>query len=617
MRLSRVAVKNYRSMLDFEVHLADYTVLIGPNGAGKSSLLYALDWFFNGTLPSPSDAHVVSNGSTAGDGSDSSGLDTPEPQVIEVEVEFSDLSAGDRAALGRYGSSTIATFRRIFDTGSGQDKLIGRARQGPGFAAIRSAGPVQEKKELYEALQSDVSGLASARTKDAIDKALDDWEAANPGGLVEAEEECSTHLFGFAGEAKIGKLMRFVLVPASVDMSQQIASPTKGNMLADLLGGAFRTAAKPVVDKWKADHKSDLDALDKGVATELRGAVAATERAVNEVLGAYLPKASIVFRAESQPWEPKLEPQISTTLKLGKTARDIQKQGHGVQRAVVLALLQARTMMLAGEVGTDDGPQVIVAIEEPEVFQHPIRARHFSRVLRELSATPQTQVLAATHSPYFLEPDQFESIRRITLRDERSQLNATTLLRVGVLSERTDQQIRKALQREIARSASEAFFAEAVVLVEGATDKAVIEAIAFARSTPLDEHGIEVVDCGGSGSAHLLYCILTELGIPTYVVLDADRDGAPRKYPNDEAKRLDAEGSHRNKLDGILRWLPIDQGKSFSWGDQSTVWTQCALFGDDLSRTRTLARLRTSASGCRSATPSKERAGLSLRNVGN
>jgi hypothetical protein len=62
-------------------------------------------------------------------------------------------------------------------------------------------------------------------------------------------------------------------------------------------------------------------------------------------------------------------------------------------------------------------PGLVLAIEEPELYQHPSRQRHMASVLLELSqgtipgVAKRTQVLYSTHSPLFVGLDRFEQIR--------------------------------------------------------------------------------------------------------------------------------------------------------------------------------------------------------------
>lgn len=47
MYITRIKIKNFRSLVDAEIFPANYTVLVGPNDSGKSNVLRALNLFFN------------------------------------------------------------------------------------------------------------------------------------------------------------------------------------------------------------------------------------------------------------------------------------------------------------------------------------------------------------------------------------------------------------------------------------------------------------------------------------------------------------------------------------------------------------------------------------------
>ena len=83
----------------------------------------------------------------------------------------------------------------------------------------------------------------------------------------------------------------------------------------------------------------------------------------------------------------------------------VARLGHGLQRSYLLALLQE----LAGA-DDADAPRLILACEEPELYQHPPQARHLAGVFETLSEA-NTQVLLCTHSPYFVSGGRFEDVR--------------------------------------------------------------------------------------------------------------------------------------------------------------------------------------------------------------
>src|SRR6202034_625792 len=84
----------------------------------------------------------------------------------------------------------------------------------------------------------------------------------------------------------------------------------------------------------------------------------------------------------------------------------------------------------------------------------------------------------------------------------------------------------------------EALFAEAVILVEGSTDQAVIEGCAEREDTFLANDGIVVAEVGGKDGVLLPHAILTLLGIPCYLVFDGDNgcEDRMRRNRRDEAQ---------------------------------------------------------------------------------
>ena len=62
-------------------------------------------------------------------------------------------------------------------------------------------------------------------------------------------------------------------------------------------------------------------------------------------------------------------------------------------------------------------PNLVLAIEEPELFQHPNRQRHIAEILMQLAkgnipgVANKTQIIYGTHSPLFVGIDRIEQIR--------------------------------------------------------------------------------------------------------------------------------------------------------------------------------------------------------------
>jgi putative ATP-dependent endonuclease of OLD family len=64
-------------------------------------------------------------------------------------------------------------------------------------------------------------------------------------------------------------------------------------------------------------------------------------------------------------------------------------------------------------------PNLIIGIEEPELYQHPNRQRHLSKILLKLATgsikgvADCTQIIYTTHSPLFVDIKRFDKVRRL------------------------------------------------------------------------------------------------------------------------------------------------------------------------------------------------------------
>lgn len=232
----------------------------------------------------------------------------------------------------------------------------------------------------------------------------------------------------------------------------------------------------------------------------------------------------------------------------------VDRQGHGLQRAFVFTLLQhlAKTTAPTPEVADPaegapaeraQAPSLILAIEEPELYQHPTKQRHFTTVLRGLSngtlpgVDSPTQIMFGSHSPMFVALDKADEIRLVRRTDcDESEFKQCELrsLDLGVIAG----QLAAAWQKNpdtytattltprlhiLGTELAEGFFANGVVLVEGRSDKAMLYASAKLLDRSFEEAGIAVLSAEGKGNLDKPYAIFRALGIPTYVLWDCDQ----------------------------------------------------------------------------------------------
>lgn len=511
MRLKTVRIKNFRALRDVTVDFGKVTTFIGPNGCGKSTVLRALDWFFNGGRSSMLNESDCCHGAIKDD--------------IEVQVTFDQLSASDRGALGKYapeGSTTVTIWKRRSPDGA--EKLSANAKGLSDFNPIKGAGAATAKKELYKDLREKRPdlGLPVANTGPAIEDALTAWEAANTDKLSEVPEELQTNFFGFNGDGKMSGLLDFVLVTADLRASEE-AVDSKASIVGRILERAIdRSAADIEVAKIVAESKARQQEV---YATTFKDQLEAMTGRLNEVVSGYSPGRSIVVA----PVEVELKAPRTTfgvTIRDGDAETRVDRQGHGFQRTLLISSLQ----VLAQSGAASPEGVICLAIEEPELFQHPIQAQAFAKVLRALAEDDnrRIQVAYATHSPYFVEAKHFDQVRRLTrsagttpIATVHSTDTPAVVARLaGVVKE---QVILNQIENVISNELSVALFSERALLVEGTTEAAVFSGIAD-RGTPgaLEASGTAVVGVGGKQSLALPHAILTALGIPVYAMFDGD-----------------------------------------------------------------------------------------------
>lgn len=508
MRIHRVRVQNFRCLDDVEVGFDEITTFIGPNGVGKSSILRALDWFFNG---GSLDEEDVTSGATE--------------SFISVEVEFGELGRSDREQLGKYaagGRETVTVWRRWEH---GQDKMYGMGRAYRPFQTIRSKASASERLSEYRTFRDahQDSGLPAARSDAAAKEAMDEWETAHPDLLEELTIDEPSHLFGFYGQAKMSGLFDYVLVTADLRANEQ-TQDSKSAILGRILE---RTVDRSGADEDLAALAQDMQVRQADVHRrhfdqQLADLSTAMTSAVSELSSGRQVLVS-TLDVQIQPQKAQfavrvLDDDIETR---------VDRQGHGFQRALLITALR---LLAERGMAEDEQGEICLAIEEPELFQHPLQAVNFARVLRALAgdAGQRLQVAYATHSPYFLEPKSFHQVRRVS----RTGVGSSAMVAVAsstlssVVSSLngfvTEDQVRKQLGNVCLGRLAEAFFAQGVLLVEGSTDAGVFGTSAE-RSRSLLLDGVWIVECGGKQSVLLPFAILRELGIPACLVVDNDR----------------------------------------------------------------------------------------------
>lgn len=543
MQLTHARVKNFRSLRDVSVSFGAHTALIGGNGAGKSSILKAIDKFY-------------ANAKTL-DPDDYFGRDTTIP--VEIELTFSDLNQQELETFESRVREGRLTVTRIFDGSSSGGRYFGSVPQNPDFVPIRAQPTAGPKLAAYRTLRNDnpayADVLPAAASSTAAEEAMLAWEAAHPAALILQPDDGQFFGFQNAGRGALKRHTSFVFIPAVREAAAD-AADGKSSAIGQLLELVVRSAILQRHDV--VQFKNDMTArYQELVAPENMPELGLLAGRLTTDLKSLYRDAEVDLAWRAVAEFPVPLPIADVSLSDDGFGGPVDRQGHGLQRAFVFTLLQhlAKTTAPAPQVAEPvegelvepapppQAPGLILAIEEPELYQHPTKQRHFATVLRGLSngtlpgVDSPTQIMFGSHSPMFVALDKADEIRLVRRTDcDESEFKQCELrsLDLGVIAE----QLAAAWQKNpdtytaatlmprlhiLGTELAEGFFANGIVLVEGRSDKAMLYASAKLLGRSFEEAGIAVLSAEGKGNLDKPYAIFRALGIPTFVLWDCDQ----------------------------------------------------------------------------------------------
>ena len=544
MRIKSIRVENFRSVKSQTLICDDLTALVGANGAGKSTFLRAL---------------LVFQGTQKADAEDFYNRDTDKD--IEIAVTFTDLPAAASAKFARYIQGGGLEVVRVCRYGNGEveSSLHGISTRNPDFDGVRAAPRAADALARYDELRKspDYACLPRRTSKKAALDALDTCEDANPGRCRRSLDDGSFFGFEDAAKGRLGQFVKMLYIPVVRDAIVDGTEGGQGSVLRDLLDPTVKNA--PAGSAGYQELQEATNAVYKG-ASDMGGLPEAKRLRddINYTLGIHVRGAEVDFR-----WDP-VSPPVglpTVTIRLAEDgySTTIDRAGHGLQRAFIVAMLsrlhsaQAGASAAASEAGASDagGPSIVFAIEEPELYQHPTRARHLAGMLSSISrgelrgVASSVQVIYATHSPYFVGADRIEQVRILRKVDGDKGRPGTTrvwstdmdrirrrLATAGAARRADQDRLEHDFDRILTPLMREGFFAGKVVLVEGDSDRIAVMRAAEMLGTPLDGRGVAVIPCGSKSGLPGPLAMFLELGVRTYVVWDGDGNTGKEKRVN-------------------------------------------------------------------------------------
>ena len=537
MRLCKFEIRNLKSIQDASFEWEDIVVLIGENNVGKSTVLQALQWFLSGSQ--------IRDEALFRDNQVSEG------HAIELIGHFGQLTAEEQqapAVRGRmnrdlwiikkrfwcepgddrdfdanwrehyYSYSSVETFANWPENDNSWPVFPPEYQELIAEIPARGPRPNQQTREHLRQLVRD-------RKPHLIGQTEPTW-VPNPGGGGNWKSNANSII------------PRFIFVEAVQDAADESLSKeasTYGKILSlivekQMMGRpeviALRTQLDQVLRLFRPDPEHP-----ENQAEEIRALQARVNERLNEVIGG-------VVSIETS--EPDIRPVLipSTTLVLRDredgVRTKVRHQGHGLQRTLIMTLLQILADIqnepppgAAGDRVAFMPRATILAIEEPELYMHPQMARKMRDALFRLAALPNLQVISTTHSPVFLDMAQrHKSIVRVVKGPDR---NVTFFQVIADLFGAAPAAAERDRLRLVARfhpTVNEVFFARRVVLLEEqsaiAAFERAAELIGIFERHPHVRRDVTLLDSDGKGNIPLFQRVLNHFLIPYTVIHDED-----------------------------------------------------------------------------------------------
>lgn len=493
MRVLGIHIQNYRSIKELKFKPSPYQVLIGENNAGKSNILKALKLVIGEKWPSERDFTE----------DDFYLRDTSEPIIIRVyfdedmEVWHNNLpvkvagfqllcKAYKRAVKDKPAGTLSTDYTCLLRDGNEAKVPVSPIKTGEQYKGRWIACPVKkETRDAVSLIYIDV---------------LRDYSKQDPS----SRWSVLRRLFDTVNK-------EFIKDKDIITILNEDGKPQKVTRKE-----AFELTINRAHEYLKTDSFRKIETTLANNAIEQMGLDDGED------------KVSLNFNSHD-PINAYKSLQLYVN-QLGITS-PADEVGAGLQSAIVIAIF--RTYQEIQRQGA------IFAIEEPEVFLHPQKARYFSSILQSL-AQKCNQIFITTHSPVFVQIDDPESLAIV-----RRPKNEGTVIKQAKKIEIAEND-RKAVRllTEFDAQRNEMFFARRLVFVEGNTDKLVLTFVFQKLGFNINKMNISIVECGGKTLIPFFAKVADAFEIPFVVIADHDI----REIMDDWSEKRKISESERNTM---------------------------------------------------------------------
>lgn len=476
MRISKVRIKNFRSILDLPtIEFGDLTVLIGKNDTGKSNIILALKKFFD-QKASPEDLNKNHEGLEGYievcfeiDSKKSIFLDATKTKTTLAEENLLN-EEGELDLIMEIGTQRqpkIKTLIKVLDFESADFSNLAQKKEEELNPTLMKYG-----LEFSGSIGSESVRSGRERTNKERRKMLRDY-------AEKKNHEKTEQKIKLDEDASSGLLREVKRIINEVSFNLYL-----GNTPLAISESQHQSSLRPLVGLAANSVLKDLSAtkreFEEDIGRRLQDEIKEIGHLFREDTG--LDLHFNVYTGNLQ-WDRIVKPDVATD----EDGIEIPLSGRGLgtQRLFIMAMFRYLCQRLP-KLDEEEYGHFVFAIEEPESFLHNNLQRRFFYSMLNLSKE-DPQIILTTHSPVFSRISEQTRVYLTT----RTPENGTKVTNIDVKND------YPTIKEELGIWNNDVFFDTAFLCVEGKTEKSCFPYIFQKLGCKPSELGIRLVDLEG------------------------------------------------------------------------------------------------------------------------
>lgn len=499
MYISKIKIKNFRNLKDFEIELKPFTTIIGENNVGKSNLLEAISLVLSNDISAFKKRKLEIedfNIQTVQQFKKDMVCNTEEQIIfpeIRIDLYFKEPDLDQEPIVERCWYDYESKLARI--------------------SYLYSYKSPKKKEYICKTKQ-----LIKEKGKDAmefVDFPIEDYEYS----IICGKQDVSVENYWL-------RMLKVEYLDALRDVKRELNSNSDKKLLYRILND--RDAAN------FSKIKEQMLALDNAVKND-KSVLEMLKKDISD----YLDKISLETETSTNIVDFKFGSiELSEILKkigmqYGDEAVSIERNGLGRNNLLYIAVI------LAHLYEKENNFFRVIVIEEPEAHLCPIIQKHLAENLTKEDVKGKQQILVTTHSTHIAS--YLELKNTVIMYKNRNLIDNHYLLKGFNENISRDKQSIRYLQKWLNATNSTMFFTRKLIFVEGIAEEILLPVFyQWQYGKSLQKVGCQIINVNGVAFANFLDIVKNGYFVKTAVVTDSDEGKSTEKRADDLKKKYDS-----------------------------------------------------------------------------